>query len=95
MQDLVTQSIGRVRCSRSNAEDDGWDSETSAVTFHIGATICRVVRIHNRELHRIGLDAIDGTPVLDLKPWFAEFGPRGEIKQPDWSRQIRREYWAK
>jgi tRNA (Thr-GGU) A37 N-methylase len=29
-----------------------------------------------------GLDAVDGRPVLDLKPWVREFGPRGEVRQP-------------
>jgi len=28
------------------------------------------------------LDAIDGTPVLDLKPYMTEFGPRGQVRQP-------------
>ncbi|MEP6748920.1 MAG: SAM-dependent methyltransferase [Bacteroidota bacterium] len=30
------------------------------------------------------LDAIDGTPVLDIKPVFREFGPQEIIKQPLW-----------
>jgi hypothetical protein len=27
-------------------------------------------------------DAINGTPVIDIAPWFAEFGPQGEVHQP-------------
>jgi tRNA (Thr-GGU) A37 N-methylase len=40
-----------------------------------------------------GLDAIDGTPVLDLKPYMKEFAPRGEIRQPAWSSELMRQYW--
>jgi tRNA (Thr-GGU) A37 N-methylase len=35
-----------------------------------------------------GLDAIDGTPVLDIKPYMRDFGPRGEIRQPHWVDEI-------
>jgi len=41
-----------------------------------------------------GLDAIDGTPVLDIKPYFAEFAPRGDVKQPEWTRELMAEYWV-
>jgi tRNA (adenine37-N6)-methyltransferase len=59
----------------------------------IGTTICRVDRIEGLRLHVIGLDAIDGTPVLDLKPWVREFGPRGDVRQPQWIGELMREYW--
>jgi len=29
-----------------------------------------------------GLDAIDGTPVVDLKPVMRGFMPRGDIREP-------------
>jgi tRNA (adenine37-N6)-methyltransferase len=41
-----------------------------------------------------GLDAVDGTPVLDLKPVMAEFAPRGELRQPDWARELMAGYWS-
>jgi tRNA-Thr(GGU) m(6)t(6)A37 methyltransferase TsaA len=59
----------------------------------IGATICRVDRIDGLRLHVTGLDAIDGTPVLDLKPWVREFGPRGEVRQPAWMTELMYAYW--
>jgi tRNA (Thr-GGU) A37 N-methylase len=40
-----------------------------------------------------GLDAIDGTPVLDLKPVMSEFGPRGTVRQPAWSSELMAGYW--
>ena len=45
-------------------------------------------------LHRrVGLDAVDGTPVLDVKPYMAEFGPRGGVRQPAWSTELMAGYW--
>ena len=51
------------------------------------------MRREGRRLDVAELDAIDGTPVLDIKPYMAEFGPRGDIRQPAWSRELMSEYW--
>lgn len=59
----------------------------------IGLTICRVLRIEGTVLHVAGLDAIDDTPVLDLKPWMAVFAPRGAVREPAWSVERMRGYW--
>jgi tRNA (adenine37-N6)-methyltransferase len=59
----------------------------------IGASICRIVNLNGRVLTLEGLDAIDGTPVLDIKPWVAEFAPRGTTFQPKWISELMREYW--
>jgi tRNA-Thr(GGU) m(6)t(6)A37 methyltransferase TsaA len=61
----------------------------------IGSTICRIGRVEGSKLYVIELDAIDGTPVLDLKPVMAEFLPRAEVRQPAWSHELMREYWRK
>jgi len=61
----------------------------------IGSTICRVVRVEGRKLYVAELDAIDGTPVLDIKPVMVEFLPREEVRQPSWSHEIMREYWLR
>ena len=39
------------------------------------------------------LDAIDGTPILDIKPVMIEFQPSNEIKQPNWTKEIMKNYW--
>lgn len=59
----------------------------------IGSTICRVVRVDGVKLFVAELDAIDGTPVLDLKPVMAEFLPRHAVRQPAWSHDIMQAYW--
>ena len=59
----------------------------------IGSTICRVVRIEGTRLIVAELDAINGTPVLDIKPVMKEFLPRLQVRQPAWSHELMREYW--
>ncbi|MCF3179501.1 SAM-dependent methyltransferase [Streptomyces polychromogenes] len=59
----------------------------------LGVSRCRVVRVEGLDVHVEGLDAVDGTPVLDLKPYMAEFGPRGEVRQPEWATALMREYY--
>jgi tRNA (Thr-GGU) A37 N-methylase len=61
----------------------------------IGSTICRVIRTEGVRLYVSELDAISGTPVLDVKPVFSEFLPRGRVQQPSWSREIMRHYWKR
>jgi len=59
----------------------------------LGLTTCAVLGVEGRELRVSGLDAVDGTPVLDLKPWMDEFAPRGELRQPAWATELMRDYW--
>ena len=60
----------------------------------LGSTICRILAVEDRALRVLELDAIEGTPVIDLKPVMAEFLPRGAIRQPPWSVELMREYWS-
>ena len=152
---LVLEPVGFVTCTRTVAEDDAWDLETSTIRlaghfradallglgefshvevlycFHavdpkgvvtgarhprgnaawpltgifaqraknrpnrLGSTFCRLLRVEGTELHVAGLDAIDGTPVLDIKPVMKEFLPRGEVNQPAWSRELMADYWVR
>jgi tRNA (Thr-GGU) A37 N-methylase len=61
----------------------------------LGSTICRILKVEGRRLFVEGLDAVDGTPVLDLKPWVHEFAPRGPTYQPNWITELMSEYWKK
>lgn len=54
----------------------------------IGSTICRVLRVEDTKLFVSELDAIDGTPVLDIKPVMVEFLPRQPVRQPAWSHEL-------
>jgi tRNA-Thr(GGU) m(6)t(6)A37 methyltransferase TsaA len=59
----------------------------------LGVTMCKILRVEGRKLYLKGLDAIDGTPVLDIKPVMQGFLPRGTVSEPDWAGEIMAEYW--
>ncbi|WP_330458938.1 SAM-dependent methyltransferase [Streptomyces sp. NBC_00820] len=59
----------------------------------IGVSRCRLVKVEGLDIHVEGLDAVDGTPVLDIKPYMSEFGPQGPTTQPDWATEIMRRYY--
>jgi tRNA-Thr(GGU) m(6)t(6)A37 methyltransferase TsaA len=59
----------------------------------IGVSVCRVLKVEGLTVTVEGLDAIDGTPVLDVKPYIREFGPREEVRQPDWATELMAEYY--
>ncbi|MDP6345572.1 MAG: SAM-dependent methyltransferase [Alphaproteobacteria bacterium] len=59
----------------------------------LAVTVCRLLEVDGLRLTVQGLDAIDGTPVLDLKPYMTGFAPRGEVRQPPWAVEIMAEYW--
>ncbi|NWH08386.1 MAG: SAM-dependent methyltransferase [Alphaproteobacteria bacterium] len=59
----------------------------------IGLCTCQLLRVEGLTLHVKGLDAIDGTPVLDIKPYMKGFGPRGTVREPEWAAQIMAFYW--
>lgn len=144
--------IGVVRSSRTAADDDAWDAETSTIDLlppfderalrglddfshcivvyvfdragwdesrvlrhprgnpewpevgifaqrakdrpnRLGVSTCRVLGVEGTRLRVAGLDAIDGTPVVDIKPHMDEFGPRGSTHQPAWAHELMRDYW--
>jgi tRNA (adenine37-N6)-methyltransferase len=60
----------------------------------LGVSRCRLMAVDGLRLRVAGLDAIDGTPVLDVKPWMAEFAPRETTRQPRWSRDLMRDYYS-
>lgn len=59
----------------------------------LGVSRCVVVAVDGVRLKVRGLDAIDGSPVLDIKPYMAEFGPIGRVRQPAWSSEVMRDYY--
>jgi tRNA (adenine37-N6)-methyltransferase len=61
----------------------------------LGSTICKVIRVEGTKLYVSELDAINGTPVLDLKPVMSEFLPREKVRQPAWSTELMSQYWLK
>jgi tRNA-Thr(GGU) m(6)t(6)A37 methyltransferase TsaA len=59
----------------------------------LGATTCRLLGVEGRTLHVQGLDAIHGTPVLDIKPYVIGYAPRGDVREPAWVTELMQGYW--
>ncbi|MFD7552209.1 SAM-dependent methyltransferase [Streptomyces sp. NPDC059816] len=53
----------------------------------------RLLRVDGLDLHVTDFDAVDGTPVYDLAPWFPVMGPRGPIRTPAWVDEMLPDYW--
>jgi tRNA-Thr(GGU) m(6)t(6)A37 methyltransferase TsaA len=59
----------------------------------IGVSVCRLVKVEGLTITVEGLDAIDGTPVLDVKPYIREFAPREAVTQPEWATELMANYY--
>ncbi|MGV9452935.1 SAM-dependent methyltransferase [Streptomyces sp. NPDC003635] len=59
----------------------------------IGVSRCKLLKVDGLGVHVRGLDAVDGTPVLDLKPHLTQFGPREAVVQPAWVDELMRDYY--
>ncbi|SER57644.1 SAM-dependent methyltransferase [Salipaludibacillus aurantiacus] len=59
----------------------------------LGLASVKLLKKEGREIVVSGLDCINGTPVLDIKPVMKEFLPAGTIEQPAWTNEIMKNYW--
>ena len=59
----------------------------------LGVSRCRLIKVEGLVLTVEGLDAIDNTPVIDIKPYLNEFGPRGSVTQPEWATELMKHYF--
>ncbi len=54
---------------------------------HIGLSIVHIKRIINNEILTSGLDAFDGTPVLDIKPYIKDLDVKSDANY-GWIEEI-------
>ena len=59
----------------------------------IGVTTCELVEVRGLAVVVRGLDAVDGSPVLDVKPYMHGFAPRGAVREPAWAGELMAGYW--
>jgi tRNA-Thr(GGU) m(6)t(6)A37 methyltransferase TsaA len=59
----------------------------------LGLTVVKILQREGKRLTVEGLDAIDGTPVVDIKPVMREFLPQEAIRQPAWATELMTQYW--
>ena len=84
------------RCPRGNPE---WPEvgifaqRAKARPNRLGVSFCELLGSEGTTLRVRGLDAVDGTPVLDIKPCMRELAPRGEVVEPAWAEELMADYF--
>lgn len=58
----------------------------------IGLTLCKLESREGNILTVRGLDAFDGSPVLDIKP-YTHFPVEGEVRLPEWAVELREDLY--
>lgn len=59
----------------------------------IGITRVRLLGVKGNVLSVQGLDAIDGTPVLDVKPYFPQYDAAPDARIPEWVDRLMSGYF--
>ncbi|MFC4766831.1 tRNA (N6-threonylcarbamoyladenosine(37)-N6)-methyltransferase TrmO [Effusibacillus consociatus] len=59
----------------------------------IGVTTVKLLEVYGAVLRVKGLDAVDGTPVLDIKPYFPVFDRRDDATVPAWVERLMEGYF--
>ncbi|MEM9243956.1 MAG: SAM-dependent methyltransferase [Pseudomonadota bacterium] len=59
----------------------------------LGVSYAKIIAVDGLTIRVNGLDAINGTPVLDIKPCIKAFLPKQSIKEPAWTDDIMRNYF--
>ncbi len=62
-------------------------------TNRLGVSRCRLLSIEGLVLRVQGLDVLDGSPVVDVKPYLEEFAARGAVRQPRWITELMADYY--
>ena len=52
----------------------------------LAVTVCRLRSVRDATVEVEGLDLIDGTPVLDIKPYIAVYDSEPGATLPDWAQ---------
>ncbi|KOU17412.1 transcriptional regulator [Streptomyces sp. WM6372] len=85
--------------ARSPRNNPAWPSTGTFVhrnhrrTNQLAQSFPRLVKVDGLDLHVADLDAIDGTPIYDVAPYFQEMGPRGQVRGPSWPAEMLADYW--
>ena len=59
----------------------------------IGITAVKILGVKEGELVVKGLDAVDGTPVLDIKPYFPQYDRVEDADTPSWVAELMKTYF--
>jgi len=53
----------------------------------IAMSVCRIEAVEGRVVRVAGIDAFDGTPILDLKPYIPAIDAPKDVRLPDWLKR--------
>ena len=59
----------------------------------IGITAVKLLSVEENIIKVQGLDAIDGTPVLDIKPYYPQYDLKADVSVPNWVDILMKEYF--
>lgn len=59
----------------------------------IGVTTVEIISVDDDVLVVSGLDAIDNTPILDIKPYYKQFDYRENVTTPQWVNDLMKDYF--
>lgn len=59
----------------------------------IGITAVKVVECKDNILKVIGLDAVNNTPVLDIKPYYPHYDRKEDVSVPMWVEELMKGYF--
>ena len=59
----------------------------------IGVTVVKLIDVKEGVLVVKGLDAIEGTPVVDIKPYVPVFDDTNDVVVPEWIKIIMKDYF--
>jgi tRNA-Thr(GGU) m(6)t(6)A37 methyltransferase TsaA len=91
--DLATDLIRRPRGRSDMPQVGAFAQRAKHRPNPIGITTVQLIQVKGNVLKVKGLDAIDGTPVLDLKPYLPEWDCRPDAKIPQWVKKLMEGYF--
>ena len=57
----------------------------------IALTLCKIVAVKENTVEVEKIDAFDGTPILDIKPFLPGYDTREDAKMPEWLQRVRKQ----
>lgn len=59
----------------------------------IGVTSVKLLKVTDTSVFVQGLDAIDGTPVIDIKPYYPQYDSKSNATVPEWVNKLMENYF--
>jgi tRNA-Thr(GGU) m(6)t(6)A37 methyltransferase TsaA len=94
-EDVGTHTKAKIRPPRLLGKKLGmFATRTPHRVNPIGLTVCRLDRIEGSTIHLSGVDVIDGTPILDVKPYHsADAVTPADLRVPEWINDVTQQVW--